>query len=459
MATTKTLNTRIQLKYDSYANWTTNNPTLLQGELAIAYLGPTKDDSAVTPNNETHPVLFKVGPGQFNSLPWASALAADVHSWAKAATKPEYKASEIKELDTYISGKVQDTDLDTRYSFEVTADGKLQVSSTLYTLGVAGATTVVGTYDFVTPEELTAILNNYYTKTEADAKFAPIGIDTGVHSVSLATGTNDKTLKLTVDGVETDNIEVKNIYSKSEVDTLIRDAKQYADNNDANETFEISYDSASTKIKLTGSNGTNSEIDATDFIKDGMIESVALSDDGKSLVITWNTDADKEPSSTTIALTALVDVYTGKDGDYVKVAVSSTNEISADLTDTVKTSLAKADTAVQPAALNDYQPKGDYQPAGNYKTKQAAVADPTESGNTLSFIDSISQDENGVITATKKAVNLTNYVTKAEDKDTTYSAKADGGLKLEGTEFAIDDSITFIFNCGSSNTVMEQPTA
>ena len=456
---TKTLNTRIQLKYDSYANWTTNNPTLLQGELAIAYLGPTKDDSAVTPNNETHPVLFKVGPGQFNSLPWASALAADVHSWAKAATKPEYKASEIKELDTYISGKVQDTDLDTRYSFEVTTDGKLQVSSTLYTLGVAGATTVVGTYDFVTPEELTTNLNNYYKKEEADAKFAPIGIDTGVHSVSLATGTNDKTLKLTVDDVETDNIEVKNIYSKSEVDTLIQGAKQYADDNDANETFEISYDSASTKIKLTGSNGTNSEIDATDFIKDGMIESVALSDDGKSLVITWNTDADKEPSSTTIALTALVDVYTGKDGDYVKVAVSSTNEISADLTDTVKASLAKADTAVQPAALNDYQPKGDYQPAGNYKTKQAAVADPTESGNTLSFIDSISQDENGVITATKKAVNLTNYVTKDKDKDTTYSAKADGGLKLEGTEFAIDDSITFIFNCGSSNTVMEQPTA
>ena len=456
---TKTLNTRIQLKYDSYANWTTNNPILLQGELAIAYLGPTKDDSTVTPNNETHPVLFKVGPGQFNSLPWASALAADVHSWAKAATKPEYKASEIKELDTYISGKVQDTDLDTRYSFEVTTDGKLQVSSTLYTLGVAGATTVVGTYDFVTPEELTAILNNYYTKEKADAKFAPIGIDTGVHSVSLATGTNDKTLKLTVDGVETDNIAVKNIYSKSEVDTLIQGAKQYADDNDANETFEISYDNASTKIKLTGSNGTNSEIDATDFIKDGMIESVALSDDGKSLVITWNTDADKEPSSTTIALTALVDVYTGKDGDYVKVAVSSTNAISADLTDTVKASLAKADTAVQPAALNDYQPKGDYQPAGNYKTKQAAVADPTESGNTLSFIDSISQDENGVITATKKAVNLTNYVKKAEDKDTTYSAKADGGLKLEGTEFAIDDSITFIFNCGSSNTVMEQPTA
>jgi hypothetical protein len=34
----KILNTRIQLKYDTYANWSTNNPTLLQGEIAIAIL-------------------------------------------------------------------------------------------------------------------------------------------------------------------------------------------------------------------------------------------------------------------------------------------------------------------------------------------------------------------------------------------------------------------------------------
>jgi hypothetical protein len=75
---------------------------------------------------------------------------------------------------------------------------------------------------------------------------------------------------------------------------------------------------------------------------------------------------------------------------------------------------------------------------------------------------------NGKITVSKKNVDLSNYATKddAEYKaganiqitadrtisatDTTYSAKADGGLKLEGTEFAIDDSITFYFNCGDA---------
>ena len=41
---------------------------------------------------------------------------------------------------------------------------------------------------------------------------------------------------------------------------------------------------------------------------------------------------------------------------------------------------------------------------GNFKTKQTAVDDPTASGTGLTFIDSISQDENGEITPSKKTV-------------------------------------------------------
>jgi hypothetical protein len=40
----------------------------------------------------------------------------------------------------------------------------------------------------------------------------------------------------------------------------------------------------------------------------------------------------------------------------------------------------------------------------NLKTKQTAVTDPTASGTTLTVIDTISQNENGVITATKKTI-------------------------------------------------------
>lgn len=84
----KILKTRIQLRYDTLTNWTTNNPVLKAGEIAIATI-PT----AAPANKQLPPVMFKVGDGEktFTQLDWASALAADVYSWAKAAARPAYK--------------------------------------------------------------------------------------------------------------------------------------------------------------------------------------------------------------------------------------------------------------------------------------------------------------------------------------------------------------------------------
>ena len=55
---------------------------------------------------------------------------------------------------------------------------------------------------------------------------------------------------------------------------------------------------------------------------------------------------------------------------------------------------------------------GEDATSGNYKPKQTAVSSPTASGNDISFIDTISQDENGKITATKKNVNFSGYKPK-----------------------------------------------
>ena len=162
------LNTRIQLKYDSYKNWVEKNPTLLSGEVAIAYLPPRTDVEHTNPAPAAvaSATLIKVGPGAFNSLPWLSATAADVYSWAKAENKPAYTADEIEGLDTFIAGEIQDSNDNTTYAFAI-VDGKLQVTETPHTLGVAG-TPVVNSYDFVTPDELTTILASYYTKNEID---------------------------------------------------------------------------------------------------------------------------------------------------------------------------------------------------------------------------------------------------------------------------------------------------
>ena len=40
----------------------------------------------------------------------------------------------------------------------------------------------------------------------------------------------------------------------------------------------------------------------------------------------------------------------------------------------------------------------------NYKKKQTAVADPSASGNSISFIDTITQDADGKISPTKKTI-------------------------------------------------------
>ena len=102
----KRLNTRILLKYDSYENWSTNNPNLLKGEMAIAVIDVA--DNTQTHTGQSVPqLLVKVGnglegdAGKYNSLPFVSGLAADVHSWAKAANKPSYAISEISGAKEY----------------------------------------------------------------------------------------------------------------------------------------------------------------------------------------------------------------------------------------------------------------------------------------------------------------------------------------------------------------------
>lgn len=113
---TKTFNTRIRNKIDTFANWIKNDPVLLNGEIGIAVVpastGAVQQEPAI---------LIKIGDGtkKFSELEFISGKAADVYGWAKAATKPTYTASEISGLSDYISGEIQDTD--TQYKIEADA--------------------------------------------------------------------------------------------------------------------------------------------------------------------------------------------------------------------------------------------------------------------------------------------------------------------------------------------------
>ena len=95
-----TFDTRIQLKYDTLANWNDSTFNLMVGEVAIAELPAGTSGAGLTPPG----IGIKVGDGhhKFSELEWIKAIAGDVYEWAKAAVKPAYTASEIS---TSISGK------------------------------------------------------------------------------------------------------------------------------------------------------------------------------------------------------------------------------------------------------------------------------------------------------------------------------------------------------------------
>lgn len=274
---------------------------------------------------------------------------------------------------------------------------------------------------------------------------------------------------------------VDKMYTNTQIDELVQGAKEYADNNDADTKYGIVYDSENKKIKLV-ENGTEAEIDATDFIKDGMIETVALSEDGLNLVITWNTDSDKgENNVTTIPLTGLVDIYTGVDGARINVAVSSDKKISAEivagsisknyLDDGVQASLAKADSALQAhqdishlattealngvnARFDSYTTTTDLNAALELKADKTQVATDIATAKEEAITEASSQDavvlsESQKYSDQVKAEAIADAASKYETKGTAQGIV--DGLKLSETYEAIGAE-TRAINAAKSET-------
>ena len=95
-------------------------------------------------------------------------------------------------------------------------------------------------------------------------------------------------------------------------------------------TLNLKYDSAAKKIQLLGIGDAKiAEIDATDFIKDGMVDNVEFDPETKILTITFNTVSGKE--AIPVDLSSLVDTYTaGKgiaiDNNVISVKRDTTSE-------------------------------------------------------------------------------------------------------------------------------------
>lgn len=316
----KTLNTRIQLKYDSYKNWHDNNPTLLAGEIAIATI-ESADNQAQNPPT----ILFKVGPGEFNSLSWASGLAADVYAWAKKS------------------------------GIEITKNGTGNVIASM-------------SWDSV---------NNKIVYETA----------------SVATSEGLGNLQVALESLIT---KVNDMYTNAQIDEKVADAKAAGTNAKSElDTYKTSNDSEISGIK-------------------GRVDAV----EGSITTLTGTGEGSVKAIATDVLTEVLVP-------DNAKESLDTLQEISAWI-----------------------QSHPDEASAMNTNIQNNTTAIATEKSRAEG-------KEAELATAIQTALQDAKKYADQHDTDTTYSAAADGGLKLTGTEFAIDDSLIFIFNCGSSSTVLE----
>lgn len=248
MATT-TLNTRITLKYDTLANWNASQFILKKGEVAICSL-----DTGETAEQSTPPaVLLKVGDGtrKFSELPWASGLAADVYGWAKAATKPSYTPGEVgadkagsaataeANAKAYTDKKFGEIPAQAEYTLETgAADGSLVLKKDGVAVGdaavVKGWATLLAKAQKGVDDAAAAAAAAQAAQSTADSKYLkPEGgipktdlaqavqtslgkADTALQNhqtVTLESGTNNGTVKITVNGTATDNVAVKGLKS------------------------------------------------------------------------------------------------------------------------------------------------------------------------------------------------------------------------------------------------------
>lgn len=191
-------------------------------------------------------------------------------------------------------------------------------------------------------------------QTTADSKVASVTGDTTVkaetvdHAVTLSLATSDKgNVKFTKDA---DGLSANVTIPAATVTGVAANDKVLSLTNKlVSATIGLDYGDATTEalngkkaIKLIGKEGVViSEIDASAFIKDGMIQSVAFDTKTKHVTITFNTAAGKEPID--VDLSTLVDTY--KAGTGLSLANDGTFSVNTTTIATVEKATKLADAA------------------------------------------------------------------------------------------------------------------
>lgn len=449
MATT-TFNTRISLKYDTYAQWVEKDPQLLVGEVAVVVVPAETGAVAKEPA-----VLFKVGDGahKFSELQFTAGLAADVYDWAKAASKPTYSANEIDGLSDYISGEIQDTD--TQYKLEVDADN----SRKFHLYSQAKGTSTWNLVSTITiPDE------TVYTLAEGTAngtvKFN--GEDVKVHGLGTAAYKDEGAFDAA--GAATKALADAKTYADGTVVGYV-DEKigKIPAQTDYTVTVTPSTPDGVAKrynIKQTATNlDVNIDIPKDMVVESGTVETKAEAGAwGEAGTYLHLVLANATEDNIYINVGSLIEYVTSgsKVGDQIVIDVSADHKVTATLTEgsvTLAQLHADVQTAIGKAHSHTNKAELDKIVTGDKAKWDAAEQKAHEHGN-KTILDAISQDKvdawDGAVTKQHEHANKTVLDGISAEKVADWDSKAAGNHEHDITELK-QASGYIVFNCGSAS--------
>lgn len=178
---------------------------------------------------------------------------------------------------------------------------------------------------------------------------------------------------------------------------------------------DAAYDEKTREIKFYHNGQVKTQIDATPFIKDGMVNSVRL--ENGYLIITFNTDAGKEPISIEIGSIFEPSNY------YTKAEVDNIANGKAD----------KSDTYTKAESDSKFQLKGNYVSANTFiqytATTNAALANKADRNEIPDMAQYYTKAETSGSSEIQNALDL-----KADKSDTYTKAEVDEKIR-EGGQF------------------------
>lgn len=472
----KILDTRIQLKRDTYANWMSSSLVLKEGEFAVATI------PAETGAMQQEPaVVVKVGDGQktFKDLPFLTAKAGDIYAWARAEKKPTYEAKEITGIADYIAEYVEDTmgiSVDTNNLYRI-----VKVDDYNYKLQTKGKDDADTAWADVA-ESAIVIPND----TEAIAAAKKAGDDAAAALEAYKTA-NDKALADEIaraTQAEGDiNVKIGEVAADKTVVQMIADAQTAATYDDTQVKADIKANTDAIGVEkgridtLVGTDTGKSAraIAAEELAKQLIPETADEALNTLEEIAAWIQDHPDDASAMNEAITALqkqlqgIDAGEGTVKKYVDDAISALSigdyAKAADLLAAVgRIEAMEAKVANWDAAEQNAKDHADsLNTAMNTRVEALEAIDHEHSNKAL--LDTYTQTETDLADAVAKKHDHENAgvltgitaekVAAWDAKVDAVTAAADSGLKATRTDnsiaIEIDDSLVFVLDCGGSS--------